>query len=171
MFPLRCGSATEKLSATGGAVCALNVNEMSNDRKEEAGGMDLCDDEALWRLLGRARGAEVSRIFRGGCCARRHRQRAEGRAAGGIGRWLVVLRRVLRRPRVAVWPGAMAVAVFWLAVVVTTSQRTPSRADHPALSDFSSTETRAGQTAAAAAADQGNMTPLVATEGRGLAGR
>ena len=107
---------------------------MSNERKDTTGGLDPADDAALWRLLGRARQSEVSPYF-----ARRVLREVtlfeEGKH--GVGRprgqgWLAGLRGVLRRPRAAVWPGAVFVAVFWLSVVLTTNTPAPRHDASPA---------------------------------------
>ena len=66
---------------------------MSNARKDTTDGLDPADDEALWRLLGRARGTEVSPYF-----ARRvlrevtlfEEEKQGGRVRGGG--WLAGLR-------------------------------------------------------------------------------
>lgn len=129
---------------------------------EESGGVDPDDDEALWRLLGRARGAQVSPFFSRRVVRELARATEKGGVTGGVGGWLAGLRQALRRPRAAVWPGAVVVATFWVAVVATTSTHAPGRADHRSLPDVSA----AGMQAAAgtAAADQEPVAPMVAAE-------
>ena len=102
---------------------------MSTKQKEEAGGMDPCDDEALWRLLGQARGTEISPYFSRRVLREAALSEEKGRVSVGVGGRLAGLLRMLRRPRAAVWPGAVVVAVFWLTVVATTpSSHTSGRA-------------------------------------------
>ena len=103
--------------------------------------MEPGDDEALWRLLGRVRGVEASPYF-----ARRVLrevildEEGRGRAVAGGG-WLAGLRPVLVGRRMATWPAAAVVAVFWLSVVLTTNRPAPApvagnvahRASSPAM--------------------------------------
>lgn len=100
---------------------------MSNEGKDDhPAGMDPRDDEALWQLLGRAKGVEASPYF-----ARRVLREVTlaGEAPHAAGGWLAGVRRLLRGPRAAVvWPGAVIVAGFWLAVVMTTPPAGPGRA-------------------------------------------
>ena len=96
---------------------------MSNEAKDGKEGMERGDDEALWRLLGRARTPEASPYF----SRRVLREVAyldDPRAAGmmpgaAAGGWLARWRQAWHRPGAAVWPGAVAVAVFWLSVELT----------------------------------------------------
>lgn len=98
---------------------------MSIEGKQTQDGMEPEDDEALWRLLGRARTPEAGPYFSRRVL--REVAQAEGspRAGAGIGGWLTRWRTAWRRPGAAVWPGAVAVAGFWLAVVLTTPSSTP----------------------------------------------
>ena len=103
---------------------------MSNERKDPPAGLDPADDEALWRLLGRAREPRVSPYF-----ARRVLREVtlseESRRGGGGARgwgWLAGLRGAWWRSRAAVLP----VAAFWLAVVLTTNTSAPRHDALPA---------------------------------------
>ena len=111
------------------AVSRLKLDEMSNERKDEAGGMDPREDEALWTLLGRARRTDASPYF-----ARRVLREVTLAAENDArrGGWLERLRGVWRRPRAAVWSGAVAVAAFWLSVVLTTNTPGTGGASLPA---------------------------------------
>ncbi len=105
---------------------------MSNEGKDTTGGLDPADDAALWRLLGRARAPEISpyfarRVLREVALAEEAKRGAHTRGRG----WLAGLRGVLRRPRAAVWPGAVCVAVFWVSVVLTTNTPRPGATRRP----------------------------------------
>ena len=96
--------------------------------------MEPGDDQALWRLLGRADAPEVSpyfsrRVLREVAQAREEQRHAANRPT--VGGWLAGWRRALRGPRAAVWPGAVIVGGFWLAVVLTTNPRA-SKPSNPA---------------------------------------
>ena len=120
---------------------------MSNQSKDiNTPGMDPREDEALWRLLGRSKNAEVGPYF-SRRVLREVTLAGENRRASAS--WLTGLGRLLRRPRAAaVWPGAVVVAGFWLAVVMTTP---PSGQGHAGYRPWQ-TPPVAGQRAASVSA-------------------
>ena len=131
---------------------------MSNERKDTTSGLDPADDAALWRLLGRAREPQISPYF-----ARRVLREvtlSEEVKRGGRTRgwgWLAGLRGALRRPRAAVWPGAVFVAVFWLSVVLTTN--TPTRRQDATPAKVSPGNALAAAPAARQVADVDEVAP------------
>ena len=103
---------------------------MSNEAKNRADGMERGDDEALWRLLGRARTPQAGPYFSRRVL--RETARLDEAGTSGGSSWLARWRRqVWRRPGAAIWPGVAAMAVFWLSVELTIpSARTGGAARH-----------------------------------------
>ena len=103
--------------------------EMTTDGKDETGGMDPRDDEALWNLLGRHEPpAKASPYF-----ARRVlREIALDEQRGGG--WFARLRRVwtLLPRHTAVWSGTLAFGMLCLSAVLTIPASRPPVAVRPA---------------------------------------
>lgn len=102
---------------------------MSIEGKDARDGMEPEENDALWRLLRRARGAEPSpyfsrRVLREVALLEDARGTGRARVSGWVARW----RQAWRWPAAAVWPGAAAIAVFWLSVVLTTPSSTTGEA-------------------------------------------
>lgn len=142
---------------------------MSTEGKGGGQGMEPGDDEALWRLLGRARPPEASpyfsrRVLREVALAEENGRGARVSSRGVLGGWLLGLRRTLRGPRGAVWSGAAVVAIFWLSVVLTTNKPAPAHAPPVAPVETLAATQAAVPDAAAVTTAQADTAPAPAVE-------
>ena len=115
---------------------------MSTESKDQPGGMDPGDDQALWKLLGRQEApVKASPYF-----ARRVLREvalAEERRGGG---WAAGLRRFWAPPsrHAAAWSGAFALGMLCMSAVWILPANRPSMV-HPAAAVAAVTATDAGE--------------------------